>query len=90
MISAMKVAKLMSQGAHGYIAYARLEKGELPNLNEVRVVQKYEDVFPKHLPGLPLPRDIEFSIKLVPGTQPISIPSYRMAPGEMKELKSQL
>ena len=90
MISAMKAVKLMSQGAHGYIAYARLEKGELPNLNEVRVVQEYKDVFPEDLPGLPPPREIEFSIELVPGTQPISIPPYRMALVEMKELKSQL
>jgi len=90
MISTMKAVKLMSQGAHGYIAYARLEKGELSKLNEVRVVQEYKDVFPEDLPGLPPPREIEFSIELVPGTQPISIPPYRMAPAEMKELKSQL
>ena len=88
MISAMKAVKLMSQGAHGYIAYARLEKGELPKLNEVRVVQEYEDMFLEDLLGLPPPREIKFSIELVSGTQPISIPPYRMALAEMKELKS--
>ncbi|XP_070009399.1 uncharacterized protein [Nicotiana sylvestris] len=37
------------------------------------------------LPG----RDIDF-VDLVPGTQPISIPPYRMAPAELQELKEQL
>ena len=39
IILALKIVKLMSQGANGYITYARLENGELPNLNEMQVVQ---------------------------------------------------
>ena len=35
-------------------------------------------------------RDISFAIDLEPGTKPISIPLYRMAPEELKELKHQL
>ena len=35
-------------------------------------------------------RAIEFVIELIPGTKPISIPPYRMAPTELKELKAQL
>ena len=46
--------------------------------------------FPEDLPGLPIDREIEFCIDLVPGTQPISIPPYRMAPAELRELKVQL
>ena len=33
---------------------------------------------------------MEFSIDLVSGTQPISKNPYRMAPNELKELKTQL
>ena len=33
---------------------------------------------------------MEFTIDLIPGTEPISIPSYRMAPAELRELKAQL
>lgn len=33
---------------------------------------------------------MEFAIELLPGTTPISIPTYRMAPAELKELKVQL
>ena len=35
-------------------------------------------------------REIEFTIELVPGTSPISIAPYRMAPTEFLELKTQL
>ncbi|XP_070045313.1 uncharacterized protein [Nicotiana tomentosiformis] len=53
-------------------------------------VEEYADVFPDDLPSIPPEREIDFSINLLPGTQPISIPPYRMAPAELKELKEQL
>nr|ABD63178.1 hypothetical protein 20.t00030 [Asparagus officinalis] len=42
------------------------------------------------IPGLPLVREVEFCIKVQPGTAPISRASYRMAPAEMRELQTQL
>jgi hypothetical protein len=45
------------------------------SLNEIRVVQKYPDVFPKDLPGMPPDRDIEFIIELLPG-MPLSLRSH--------------
>ena len=48
------------------------------------------DVFPRVLPGLPPDREIEFVIELVLGIAPISKAPYRMAPTELKELKTQL
>ena len=54
------------------------------------VVCEFADVFPEELPGLPPVREVEFGIDLIPGTAPISIAPYRMAPAELKELKSQL
>ncbi|XP_024030564.1 uncharacterized protein LOC112094277 [Morus notabilis] len=56
----------------------------------IPVVDEITDVFPDELPGLPPDWEIEFCIDLVPGTAPISIPPYRMAPEEMKELRTQL
>ncbi|KAA3484545.1 DNA/RNA polymerases superfamily protein [Gossypium australe] len=47
-------------------------------------------VFPEELSGLPPVREVEFGIKLVSGTAPISIAPYRMAHLELKELKIQL
>lgn len=34
--------------------------------------------------------EIDFYIDIDPGTRPISIPTYRMAPAELKELKNNL
>ena len=61
-----------------------LEVGDIP------VAREFPDVFPKDLPGLPPVREIDFSIELLPGTMPISQAPYRMAPAELKELKTQL
>ena len=54
------------------------------------MVQEFLDVFPYDLAGVPPDRDIDFAIDLEPGTKPISIPPYRRAPAELKELKDQL
>ncbi len=35
-------------------------------------------------------REVEFTIELLPGTQPITKAPYRMAYAELKELKAQL
>ena len=51
---------------------------------------KLEVQFPDDIAGLPLEREVEFTIDLIPGTEPISIPPYRMAPAELRELKAQL
>ncbi|WMV13510.1 hypothetical protein MTR67_006895 [Solanum verrucosum] len=48
------------------------------------------DYHPENLPGLPPEREIEFPIELIPGSTPISITPYRMAPAELRELKAQL
>ena len=46
--------------------------------------------FPNDIAGLPPEKEVESTIDLIPGTQPISIPPYRMAPAELRELKAQL
>src|ERR1044072_9903000 len=56
----------------------------------IPIVREFVDVFPKDMPGLPSVRDVDFSIDIVPGTGPISITPYRMAPAELAELKDQL
>ena len=51
---------------------------------------QFPDVFPYDISGLPSDREVEFTIDLIPGTEPISIPPYRMTPAELRELKAQL
>ncbi|XP_057492462.1 uncharacterized protein LOC130778074 [Actinidia eriantha] len=67
-----------------------LTPGDARNTEDVVAVCEFSEVFPEELPGVPVDRKIEFVIECVPGTQPISKAPYRMAPAELKELKSQL
>ena len=73
-----------------YLAFIRDTSIEPPPMDSVPVVQEFPDVFPSNLPGVPPDRDIDFAIDLEPGTKPISIPPYRMAQAELKELKDHL
>lgn len=65
-------------------------KGKELDLNSVPIVSEFPEVFPDDVPGLPPEREIEFSIDLMPGTRPISMAPYRMAPLELTELKKQI
>ncbi|MCI48716.1 hypothetical protein A2U01_0069959, partial [Trifolium medium] len=58
------------------------------HVEEVRVVQLFQDVFSSEIPGFPPVREMEFFIELHLGTGPISESPYRMAPAELTELKS--
>ena len=90
MISVMKVEKLIRDGCEAYLAYVTTDGSSKRELLEMPVVQDFQEVFPDELPGLPPRRGAEFTIELLPGTQPISKAPYRMAPNELKELKAQL
>ena len=59
-------------------------------VDEIPVVREFPDVFPDDIAGLPPDREVKFTIDLIPGTEPISIPPYRMAAAELRELKAQL
>ncbi|WMV24317.1 hypothetical protein MTR67_017702 [Solanum verrucosum] len=65
-------------------------ESEALTLESVPIVKEFLEVFPNDLPGVPPKREIDFGIDLLPNTQPIFIPPYRMAPMELKELKEQL
>jgi hypothetical protein len=60
------------------------------SLMEIQVVQEYPDVFLEELPDMPLDRDIDFIIDLLPGMPPISKRPYRMPINELVELKKQI
>ena len=67
-----------------------LEDKVRQDLDLPRVVCEYEDAFSDELPGLPPPKDVDFSIELHPGTSPISMAPHRMALVELQELKVQI
>ncbi|XP_070057822.1 uncharacterized protein [Nicotiana tomentosiformis] len=63
---------------------------ESPTVQSIPVVNEFSDVFHNELLGLPPEREIEFAIDILPDTQSIYIPPYRMAPAKLRELKEQL
>ena len=78
-------------GSHlSFLASLMGEEKDKDPKRAVLVVSDFLDVFPNALSGLPPQREIEFKIDLYPGTEPISIAPYRMAPLELKELRKQL
>jgi hypothetical protein len=90
LISVMSIRRMLRKKCTGYLAFVTIVDSATPKLEDISVVREFSDVFPEDLPGLPPEREIEFGIDLVPSTTPISIPPYRMAPAELKELKDQL
>ncbi|XP_070007201.1 uncharacterized protein [Nicotiana sylvestris] len=85
VISFLKACHMVEKGCLAYLDYVWDTTAESPTIDLVPVVRDIADVFPSNLPGMPPDRDIDFFIDLAPGTQPISIPPYRMVPKELKE-----
>ena len=90
LINAMTASKMLRKGCQGYLAFVVDRRQEGTQMKDIPIVKEFPDVFPDDISGLPPDRAIEFVIELIPGTKPISIPPYRMAPSELKELKAQL
>jgi hypothetical protein len=59
------------------------------NMEDHEVLKEFKDVF-QEVPELPLRKDIDFSINLMPETTPVSKAPYRMSVPELKELQLQL
>ena len=90
MISAMTAQRMLRKGCQCYLAHVVETVKEGTLVDEIPVVREFPDVFPDDIAGLPPEREVEFTIDLIPGIEPISIPPYRMAPAELRELKAQL
>ena len=90
LIFAITAKKMLRRGCRGYLAVVRNVEAETGAVKNVPVVCEFPDVFPEELPRLPPEREIEFYINVVPGTDPISMPPYRMTPAELNDLNEQL
>ncbi|XP_070019480.1 uncharacterized protein [Nicotiana sylvestris] len=86
-ISYLKTRKMISKGYIYHLVQVKDVDAQIPTLQSVPIVNEFPEVFPEDLPGIPPDREINFGIDLLPGTKPISIPPYRMAPAKLKELK---
>ena len=90
VISTLRAKHLLRKGCQGYLAHVVDTRKEVLKLDDIPVVREFPDVFPEDLRGIPINREIEFSIDLLPRTSSISKTPYWMAPNELKELKEQL
>ncbi|GKA20997.1 retrotransposon protein, putative, ty3-gypsy subclass [Tanacetum coccineum] len=66
------------------------KKSDDKRLEDIPVVKEFPKVFLENLLGLPLVRQVEFQIDLIPGAAPVARAPYRLAPSEMHELSNQL
>ncbi|GJY87168.1 putative reverse transcriptase domain-containing protein [Tanacetum coccineum] len=94
IILCTKTQKYMQKGFPIFLAHVTAkeveDKSEKKRLEDVPIVRDFPEVFPEDLSGLPLTRQVEFQIDLVPGAAPVARAPYRLAPSEMKELSEQL
>ncbi|XP_019418573.1 PREDICTED: uncharacterized protein LOC109329360 [Lupinus angustifolius] len=87
-MTANQVTTSLNEGALAYILLSSLKVEVYQKIIQVPVVSEFPEVFPDDIPELPPLREVEFTIDLVPGAEPISIAPHRMAPKELEELKS--
>jgi hypothetical protein len=59
------------------------EKGVAEGLEHLPVVREFADVFSEELPGMPPERELEFTMDLKSGTEPIARVPYRMSTTEL-------
>ncbi|PHU14197.1 Pleiotropic drug resistance protein 1 [Capsicum chinense] len=90
IVSYVRPKRIILRFNESYLSYICDTSMESLLLGFVPIVCEFPNVFPINLPGIPLVREIEFAIDLEPGTRPIYMEPYRMAPAEYKEFNSQL
>ena len=76
LISALEAKRLLYKGCEAYLAHVIDSSSSEVTLDNMPVVCEFPDVFLENLPGLPLDRELEFGIKLLPSSAPVSIPLY--------------
>ena len=68
-ISYFKAKRIISKGYIYHLVRVKDTVAEPPTLQTILVVNKFPDVFPENLPGLPPEREVKFGIDVIPGTQ---------------------
>jgi hypothetical protein len=88
LLSAMQARMSIRDGPYAHLAYIVTKPNVEAKLEEIPVVRHYSNILAE-VTSLPPDREIEFTIELLSGTQPIHKQPYRMAPIELKEQKEQ-
>ncbi|KAA0056443.1 DNA/RNA polymerases superfamily protein [Cucumis melo var. makuwa] len=72
IISVLKARRLMKKGNTAYLEHVVDTQTSKSDPSRVPIVCEYLDVFLEELGGLPLRREVKFTIEFVPRTTPIS------------------
>ena len=88
MISTMKFKRISCKGCQVFPITMREIEEEDPagKTLDHPILQEYVDVFPSEIIGMPLKRDIDFDIDLIPGVEPISSARYQMTNQDLSDL----
>ena len=68
VISAMHARRFIRKGYEAFLALILDSKRGQVDVKNIPVVSEFPDVFPEELPGIPLEREVDLSIEIVPGT----------------------
>nr|GEZ93738.1 putative reverse transcriptase domain-containing protein [Tanacetum cinerariifolium] len=90
IISCIKARKYIENGCELFLAQVTRTVSKEKRVEDFLIIRNFLEVFPKDLPGLPPPRQVEFRINLIPGATPVARTPYHLAPSELKELSEQL
>jgi hypothetical protein len=94
MLSAMQVKRALKRGDQVMVVQLselKLDSQTPADKKLADLLKEYEDVFKLELPrGLPLERNVGYSIPVEPGAPPPFWPTYWLSPVEQAEVKSKL
>nr|GEY27796.1 putative reverse transcriptase domain-containing protein [Tanacetum cinerariifolium] len=80
-----KVIRIPIDGKTLIIRVMEKKKSDDKRIEDIPLVREFPDVFPEYLPGIPLIRQVEFQIDLIPGAAPVARAPYRLAPSDMHQ-----
>ncbi|GJV92991.1 putative reverse transcriptase domain-containing protein [Tanacetum coccineum] len=91
LLSNEDILEVHGERPEGNLKQLKTMKVDGQKLEDILVVShRFPGVFLEDLTGLPLSREVEFRIDLIPGAMPVAKLPYRLAPTEMLELTNQL
>ena len=79
VISAMQARRFMRKGCERSLAVILDSKRGQVDVEKIPVVKEFPYVFPEELPGIPLEREVDLAIEIIPRIVPLSRAPYRMA-----------
>jgi hypothetical protein len=90
LMGSSETTRSLKEHAEMFMMFASLMIEGKSDVSQLLVVCEFPDVFPEDVSDLPLEREVEFSIEVMPGTNPVFMAPYRMSASELEQLKKQL